>query len=391
MPWKEIRPMDEKILFIADHLRAPGNFSQLCERYGISRKTGYKWVERYQAEGIEGLEERSRKPHAMAGEIPYAIRKAVIDLRRQGRDPLGPKKIQALLSQHFPDQPVPSKTSIYNVLKREGMLEPKRRKRRVQPSHHRLATASAPNELWSADYKGQFKMGNGRWCYPLTVMDHASRYLLGCQGLDGTRFVETRAVFERLFREYGLPERMRTDNGVPFATTATGGLSQLSVWWIRLGILPERIEPGQPQQNGRHERMHRTLKLAVTHPPAANQSAQQVQFDRFRMHYNEERPHEGLGQRCPHSCYSHSTRPYPERLPELEYPGYFHCQKVSANGIAYWTGKRIYIGYLLAGERVGLEEVGDGIWAVYFGPVRLGLFDERQTKGRLNDYLTLKV
>lgn len=291
-----------------------GNFSLLCESYGISRKTGYKWVERYQAEGIEGLKERSRRPHVMAGEIPYAIRKAVIELRRQEREPLGPKKIQALLSKRFPDQPIPSKTSIYNALKREGMLEPKRRRRRVQPSPHRPATASAPNELWSADYKGQFKMGNGRWCYPLTVMDHASRYLLGCQGLSGTRFVETKAVFERLFKEYGLPDRMRTDNGVPFASTGTGGLSQLAVWWIRLGILPERIEPGQPQQNGRHERMHRTLKLAVTHPPAANQSAQQVQFDRFRVHYNEQRPHEGLGQRCPQSCYSHSTRPYPEHF-----------------------------------------------------------------------------
>jgi putative transposase len=391
MPWKDVKPMDEKILFIADHLHEACSFIQLCERYGISRKTGYKWVERYQAEGIEGLEERSRKPHTAAGEIPYAIRKAVVELRCQGREPLGPKKIQALLSRRFPDQPIPSKSSIYNVLKREGMLEPKRRRRRVQPSVHRLATATAPNELWSADYKGQFKLGNGHWCYPLTVMDHASRYLLGCQGLEGPRLAETKAVFERLFREYGLPERMRTDNGVPFASTATGGLSQLSVWWIKLGILPERIEPGQPQQNGRHERMHRTLKRAVTHPPAANQSAQQAQFDSFCTHYNEQRPHEGLGQRSPQSCYHPSGRPYPERLPELEYPGYFHCQKVSANGIAYWTGRRIYVGYLLAGERVGLEEVGDGIWAVYFGPVRLGTFDERQTKGRLDDYLTLKV
>lgn len=391
MPWRDVKPMDEKILFIADHLRDPGNFSQLCERYGISRKTGYKWVERYQSAGLEGLEERSRRPHTVAGEIPYTIRKAIMELRRQGRDPLGPKKIQVLLSQRFPDQPTPSKTTIYNVLKREGMLEPRRRHRRVQPSPSRLTPATAPNELWSADFKGQFKMGNGHWCYPLTVMDHVSRYLLGCQGLDGTRFVETQAVFERLFQEYGLPNRMRTDNGVPFASTATGGLSHLSVWWIRLGIVPERIEPGQPQQNGRHERMHRTLKLAVTHPPSANLSAQQTQFDRFRVDYNEHRPHEGLGQRSPQSCYNPSSRSYPKRLPELAYPGYFQRQKVSVNGVAYWTGRRIYIGYLLAGEWVGLEEVGDGVWAVYFGPVRLGLFDERQAKGRLNDYLTLKV
>lgn len=222
-------------------------------------------------------------------------------------------------------------------------------------------------------------------------MDHASRYLLGCQGLDGTRFAATQAVFERLFREYGLPERIRTDNGVPFASTATGGLSQLSVWWIRLGIVPERIEPGQPQQNGRHERMHRTLKRAVTHPSSANRAAQQTQFDHFRLYYNEQRPHEGLDQRSPQSCYTPSLRPYPKRLPEMEYPGYFQRQKVSANGLAYWTGRRIYIGYLLAGEWVGLEEVAEGIWSVYFGQVRLGMFDERQTKGRLNDYLTLKL
>jgi putative transposase len=391
MPWRDVKPMDEKILFIADHLRAPGSFSQLCERYGISRKTGYKWVERYQTDGLGGLEERSRRPHTVAGEIPYAIRKAIIELRRQGREPLGPKKIQALLSRRFPDQPTPSKTTIYNVLKREGMLEPKRRRRRVQPSPHRLATATEPNELWSADFKGQFKMGNGRWCYPLTVMDHASRYLLGCQGLNGTRFVESQAVFERLFQEYGLPNRIRTDNGIPFASTAIAGLSHLSIWWIRLGILPERIEPGQPQQNGRHERMHRTLKRAVTHPPAQDQAVQQSQFDLFRTHYNEQRPHEGLEQRSPKSCYTPSTRPYPKHLPELEYPGYFDCQRVSTNGITYWRNKRIYVGYILTGEWVGLEEVNDGIWAVYFGPIRLGLFDERQTKGPTNDYLTLKV
>lgn len=391
MPWREVKPMDEKILFMADRLREICSFSELCERYGISRKTGYKWVARYQAAGIEGLDERSRRPHAPAGEIPYPIRKAIIELRNHGPEPLGPKKIQALLGRRFIDQPIPSKTSIYNILKREGQLEPRRRRRRVQASPHRLSAATTPNELWSADYKGQFKTGDGYWCYPLTVMDHASRYLLGCEGLTGTRFQETRAVFERLFQQYGLPSRLRTDNGVPFASTGTGGLSRLSVWWIRLGIRPERIEPGQPQQNGRHERMHRTLKRAVTHPPAANRQAQQALFDHFCTHYNEQRPHEGLGQLSPQSCYSPSPRPYPKRLPELEYPGYFQRQKVSANGLMYWSSRRVYIGYLLAGEWVGLEEVGDGIWAVYFGPVRLGMFDERQTKGRFNDYLTLKV
>lgn len=391
MPWNEVTPMDEKVLFIADHLRERCNFTELCSHYGISRKTGYKWLGRYRSDGLEGLEERSRRPHSCAGEVPYPLRQAILELRTQGRDILGPKKIQALLAQRFTDQPVPSKTTIYNVLRRAGRIEPQRRRRHVSPHPSPLAPAKAPNELWSADYKGQFKTRDGHWCYPLTVMDHASRYLLGCQGLTGTRLNETRATFERLFRTYGLPSRLRTDNGVPFASVGSGGLSHLSIWWIRLGIVPERIEPGQPQQNGRHERMHRTLKRAVIHPPATDMAAQQTAFDRFRVQYNEQRPHEGLGQQSPKSCYQPSLRPYPDTLPELEYPSYFHRHKVAPNGLIYWTNRRVYIGYLLAGEWVGLEAVDDGLWEVYFGPVRIGRFDERQTKGALNDYLTLKV
>ena len=391
MPWNEVKPMDEKVLFIADCLRERCSFTQLCEHYGISRKTGYKWLGRYRSDGLDGLDERSRRPHRYAGELPYAIRQAILELRGQGRDLLGPKKIQALLTRRFADQPVPSRTTIYNVLKRAGQIEPQRRRRRVSPQPSPLAPAKSPNELWSADYKGQFKTRDGRWCYPLTVMDHASRYLLSCRGLEGTRLNETRAVFEQLFKAYGLPERLRTDNGVPFASIGPGGLSRLSVWWIRLGIVPERIAPGQPQQNGRHERMHRTLKRAAVQPPAADMAAQQVVFDRFRAQYNEQRPHEGLNQCSPQSHYRSSPRPYPETLPELNYPGYFQRSKVAANGLIYWTGRRVYIGYLLAGEWVGLEEVGDGLWEVYFGPVRIGRFDERLTKGPLHDYLTLKV
>jgi hypothetical protein len=222
-------------------------------------------------------------------------------------------------------------------------------------------------------------------------MDHASRYLLGCQGLPGTRFDEARNEFERLFREFGLPDRIRTDNGVPFASLGVGNLSRLSVWWIRLGIRPERIEPGQPQQNGRHERMHRTLKRALNPTPAANLVEQQAELDRFRADYNERRPHEGLAQRSPSTCYAASPRPYPALLSEIEYPGYFQRSRVSQNGLIYWRALRIYIGYLLTGEWVGLEAVGDGLWDAYFGPVRLGRFDERQTKGNRHDYLTLNV
>ena len=390
MPWKEVRPMDERVLFIADYLRKANSFSQLCERYGISRKTGYKWVERYRATGADGLIERSRRPHRAGQETPYAIRQAILELRDQ-RDPPGPKKLQALLAQRFDEDAVPSKTTIYNILRRAGKIEPQRRAKCIKASPAKLRPASEPNELWSADYKGQFKTRDGAWCYPLTVMDHASRYLLGCQGLPGTRFEETRAVFERLFREYGLPERIRTDNGVPFASLGVGNLSRLSVWWIRLGIRPERIEPGQPQQNGRHERMHRTLKRSLDIPLAADLPTQQRQLDDFRRHYNDQRPHEGLAQRPPAQCYAPLPRPYPRRLPGLEYPSYFHSGRVSRNGVVYWRALRIYIGYLLAGEWIGIEAIGDGVWDVYFGPVHLGQFDERLPSGRQGDYLSLRV
>lgn len=391
MPWKDVRPMDEKLLFLADYLRGIGPFSRLCERYGISRKTGYKWVERYRKDGLDGLAERSRRPHQSGLEIPVAIRQAILELRTGQRDAPGPKKIQALLALRFGAELVPSKTSIYNILKAAGHIEPRRQRRRVAPSRSPLRNAHRPNELWSADYKGQFRTRDGRWCYPLTVMDHASRYLLACDGYSGTGLQDAKQSFERLFREYGLPERLRTDNGVPFATTGVGGLSRLSIWWIRLGIVPERIEPGQPQQNGRHERMHRTLKHSLGQSPGKNLEEQQIWLDTFRQDYNEHRPHEGLGQQYPASCYRPSTRPYPERLPELEYPRYFHPNRVCQSGLIYWHGLRIYIGYLLAGEWIGLEEVGDGLWDAYFGVIRIGGFNERDTSGTKDDYLTLKV
>jgi putative transposase len=390
MPWKELRPMDERVLFVADYVRELYDFTQLCARYGVSRKTGYKWVERYRHEGAEGLQERSRRPLSQPTQLPYAVQQAIIQLRGSRRMELGPKKIQTRLRERFPDQTLPSRTTIYNVLKRAGLITPRRLRRRVAPSGGVVDGIRVPNGLWSADFKGQFVTGDRRWCYPLTVMDHSSRYLLGCRALPGTRGAETRAAFERVFRRYGLPERLRTDNGVPFASLASAGLSRLSIWWIRLGIVPERIKPGQPQQNGRHERMHRTLKRAAAQPPAPNALAQQRRFDVFRRHYNAERPHEALAQRTPASLYIPSPRPYPERLPEMIYPSYMHAHRVCDSGLIYWNAWRIYVGYLLAGEHVGIEPVGDGLWNVHFGPIRLGGFDERNLKPE-EDYLTLKL
>lgn len=388
MPWTELRPMDQRVLFIADYLREADSMTGLCAEYGISRKTGYKWLARYRHDGMEGLADQSRRPQSQPSALPHAVRRTILELRQKSRVPLGAKKIQALLQQRYPDQPPPSCTTIYNILKQAELVEPRRTIRRVPCHATPLSSTTQPNALWSADYKGQFRLRNGHWCYPLTVMDHASRYLLSCEGLKGPRFKETKAVFERLFHEHGLPERLRTDNGIPFASTGSGGLSQLSIWWIRLGIIPERIEKGRPEQNGRHERMHRTLKRAVVTPAASNERSQQQRFTRFCREYNHERPHEALQQQTPSQRYQPSARPYPETLPELVYPSWMSAQHVSSGGIMYALGQRIYVGYLLIGETVGLECIADGVWQVYFGPVKLGRFDEREAKG---DYLTLKV
>jgi len=382
--------MDQKIQFIADWLRGVSSVSDLCDAYNISRKTGYKWLKRYDRAGIDGLHEANRKPHASPHRTPYAIRQAILELRTRGGMILGPKKIQALLRQKFPNETPPSKTTIYNILHAEGVVPKRRRRQRVAPYPKPFAPVSSTNVVWSADFKGQFRLHNGFYCYPLTVMDHHSRYLLCCQGFEGPRLHDTKAAFKRLFREYGLPERIRTDNGVPFASRAAGGLSRLSIWWLTLGILPERIEPGRPQQNGRHERMHRTLKQAATQPPEHDLEAQQRRFDMFRECYNSERPHEALGQEPPSSCYKPSTRRYSEHPEPLTYPEYFVVRRVQGSGIVYLRGHRVYVTHLLEGYDVGLNEVAQGLWEVYFGPLRLGSFDERDAQQKSVSYLSLK-
>jgi putative transposase len=233
-----------------------------------------------------------------------------------------------------------------------------------------LRKAETPNQLFSADYKGQFLTGAGVWCYPLTIMDHASHYLLACESMASTNLKETQQAFERVFREYGMPERIRTDNGVPFASTGRAGLSQLSqlsIWWLRLGIIPERIEPGRPDQNGRHERMHRTLKSTLPQPPAIAWEAQQKHFDRFMQHYNYERGHEALGQKTPASCYVPSTRAYPQKLPEMAYASHVECYLADFSGIINRSGLRIYVGHLLRHQTIGMEMIGDDVWAIIFG------------------------
>lgn len=391
MPWREVKPMDEKRSFIGDYVVGGEAFADLCARYGISRKTGYKWVARYGESGFDALCERSRRPHSCPQAIPYAVCKAVVGLRVRGRMKLGPKKIRSLLLREHPDWDVPSKTTIYNILRREGLIERRKQRKRIAPWPKPFAAVRQPNDLWTADFKGQFLTGDGKWCFPLTVMDDRSRYLLGCRGLDGTRTQGARDEFERLFRDYGLPLRIRTDNGVPFASQGVGGLSRLALWWIRLGILPERIDRGKPQQNGNHERMHRTLKEVAIRPPAGTGVKQQESFDEFRREYNEERPHESLNQDTPASKYRPSHRPMPDKLPEVQYPGHYHVLRVSSSGMAYSFGRLLYVGYLLTAERIGMEEAADGIWNAYYGPVKLGYFDLKEPVKNEYGYMRIKV
>ena len=391
MPWKEVNPMQQRVLFIADYLRQVSSLTDLCKHYGISRKTGYKWIHRFEQSGIEGLQEQSCRPGTSPAQTPYRIQQAIIELRQQFQYTPGAKKLRILLAQRYPDEVIPCKSTIYNILHQAGLVKGQQCKRRVSPHPQPFAPVHDVSELWSVDFKGQFKLGNGQWCYPLTVMEHQSRYLCCCKALKGPRLKDTQSAFIRLFKEHGLPRRIRSDNGIPFASTARGGLSQLSLWWIKLGIVPERIEPGKPQQNGRHERMHRTLKQAATRPPSCSMRAQQRRFDVFCEEYNHQRPHEALQQQTPASQYTRSPREYPKRVSRLRYPEYYEVRKVSSSGVVYWRNKLVYVSHLLKDEDVGLEEIADGIWRVYFGPVKLGQFDERNTKGKSKDYLSTKV
>lgn len=378
MPWHETDPMKERQKFILEACGGLFSHAELCRRHGISRKTGYKWLERYELEGPEGLGDRSHEVHRCPHATEPFVVEAAVELRRKHRN-WGARKIRQLLLTRYPEWPIPSEQTLHRYFQRAGIV--KKRRRSLNRPHPGPPTApfDAPNSIWTADFKGQFKTRDGLYCYPLTVQDGCSRYLLGCQGLEGTRFAPTKRVFTRLFQEYGLPDRIRTDNGVPFASIALGRLSRLSIWWIKLGILPDLIEPASPQQNGRHERMHRDLKAETTIPPAANRSAQQRRFNIFRCEYNEVRPHEALDDRTPATVYEASTRPFPRGLTPPEYPAHYELRKVSTNGGIRWNNAWVNVSHLLGGDYIGLEEVALDIWSVYFGPVHLGWLHVKQS------------
>ena len=379
MPWSETSPMDQKTQFIADVLRGGLAIVDLCDEYGISRKTGYKWIDRYLKEGPEGLRDQSRRPSSNPNSTPPELVRAIVEAR-QRHPSWGAKKLLKILSDKHPRRPWPQRSTVCEILNRHGLVPKKRRRRAIGHPGKPTTLVTAPNDLWCADYKGQFKTGDGRYCYPLTVTDDFSRYLLGCQGLLDTSVDGAKPVFTRLFREFGLPNRIRTDNGVPFATNTLARLSRLSAWWVRLGVMPEFIEPGKPQQNGRHERMHKTLKAEATRPPRATCRAQQQRFNTFRAEFNDERPHEALDMETPDSLYERSSREMPARLPPLEYPDRFETRYVSANGGIRWNSEWVCVSSVCAGEYVGLEEIDNGVWNVYFGALKLGRFLERHVR-----------
>jgi putative transposase len=376
MPWRERLPMDERVQFMGDYQRQLISVTELCDRYGVSRKTGYKWIARYAAAGAAGLAVRSSRPTHSPQSTAGPIVTAIVALRK--RYPTwGGKKIVAVLGEREPTWALPAVSTANDILKRAGLVPSARRRRPVRHAGYVATPVTAPNRVWTADFKGQFRTADGALCYPLTVCDAWSRYLVRCFGLPAPTTADTMAVFRRAFAEYGLPQRIRTDNGEPFAAASLGRLSRLSVWWIRLGIYPELIEPASPYQNGAHERMHRTLKADTTRPPAANLAVQQQRFARFRRRYNQERPHEALGQRPPARLYEASARCLPRRLAPLIYPGHYELRRVSAPGVISWHSKPLVISTVLIGETIGLEPVDDGEWDLHFGPIRLGRFDER--------------
>ena len=376
MPWKECSVMDERLRFVARLLEGE-EMSGVCREFGISRKTGYKIFDRYKEHGLEALCDRSRRPWRYANQLPPQLETAIVRLKQE-KPHWGARKIRELLLRRLAgDIRVPAKSTIHAVLDRQGLVN-RRRPRRRRASGTPLSPGQAPNDLWCADYKGEFRLGNKLYCYPLTVTDHASRYLLLCEALESTREDLAFTAFERLFQERGLPASIRSDNGVPFASAnALFNLSRLSVWWLRLGIEIERIKPGHPQQNGRHERMHLTLKKEATRPPAMNSLQQQAKFDSFIHEFNEERPHEALDMKCPAEVYTPSPRPY-RGLPDLSYPLHDRDILVTCCGRICLHRKKINLSTVFAGQAVGIKEVEDGVWLVSFMHYDLGYIDLEQ-------------
>jgi putative transposase len=366
--------MDQRVQFVATVGAGHVSFAEACRRFGISRKTGYKWMARYEESSVDGLKERSRAPHSSPQAIDRKVAASVLEVRRKHPQWGARKIIDHLENMGFSD--LPAASTAHDLLKRHELVYSKPRRqlsRRSQGSP--LADFDTPNRIWCADYKGQFQLGDRSWCYPLTVTDGFSRFLLLCHGQTSTNLFGAQRAFEKLFRERGLPEALRTDNGVPFGSVGAAGLTRLSAWWVKLGIRLERIVPGKPQQNGRHERMHRTLR-ETTDRPAHDLLRQQAALDAFCYEFNYERPHQGLNGATPASVYQPASRQFPEKLEPLSYPGHHRIRTVRHDGSINWNARALFLSEAVIGELVGLEEFDDDRWLVRFGPLDIAVIDD---------------
>lgn len=376
MPWKVTNQMELKIQLINDWNNG-FIITDLSQKYGISRPTVYKWIGRHEQLGIEGLKEQSRAPKSCPHRTQKKILNLVIQEKLKNRK-RGARKIRARLKRQHPDLKLPATSTIFYWLKKEGLVQERKKRRQVPAYTQPFGECHAPNDVWSIDYKGQFYMKNKHVCYPLTVSDNFSRFILGCNALAGPRYHPTRRYLEAIFREYGLPQAIRNDNGTPFAGRCIGGLSRLSIWFIQLGIIPQRIGKGCPQENGRHERMHRTLKSDALDKVARNLKEQQRLFDIFRHDFNNERPHEALNDLTPSDYYKKSHRPYVERLHPPEYGYDYTVRHVRPNGEIKFRGRRFYLTELLVGQPIGLKEIADDLWRIQFSFYVLGSVDLRK-------------
>lgn len=379
MPWKIIGPMDQKIQLIAEWQKEQYSLTDLSKKYGVSRKTVHKWCSRYEKQGIDGLRDQNRAPKHSPNKTTEDILKLLVNEKLKNRK-RGSKKIYYQLKRQYPGLEFSAPSTISHWLKKNGLVATRKLRKSVPPYTEPFIAAQSPNDVWSADFKGQFHTKDKRACYPLTISDNYSRYLLQCKGLPGPGYPLTRDVFEATFREYGLPDAIRTDNGTPFAGQSVGGLSRLSIWWIQLGITPERIDKGCPQQNGRHERMHRTLKLEAIDSMVPNMREQQERFNRFGYNYNNYRPHKALNNEPPVNYYKKSSRPYVEKTPPIEYDLDYTVRSVRHGGYFKFNGQLYYLTDLLDKEHIALKEFADGQWKIFYSFYHIGILDLRQNR-----------